>query len=100
MICSAANFCPRGISCPPSVCPTRDSLSEMGDVEGGQVARGWLGDRSRGLTRVRLTCLADRPAAVAVLAKIVPDEIERLLCAAAGVTGAPGLAECVPKRHT
>ena len=32
--------------------------------------------------------LADRPAAVAALTKIFLDEIERLLCAAAGVTGA------------
>jgi hypothetical protein len=30
--------------------------------------------------------LADRPAAVAALTKIFLDEIERLLCAAAGVT--------------
>ena len=26
------NFFPRGISCPPLVCATRDSLSESGDV--------------------------------------------------------------------
>ena len=39
MICSAVNFFPRGISCPPLVCATRDSLSESGDVEGGQVRR-------------------------------------------------------------
>jgi hypothetical protein len=32
MICSAVNFFPRGISCPPLVCATRDSLSESGDV--------------------------------------------------------------------
>jgi hypothetical protein len=32
--------------------------------------------------------LADRPAAVAALTRIFLDEIERLLCAAAGVTGA------------
>lgn len=39
MICSAVNFFPRAISCPPVVCTTRDSLSESGDVEGGQVTR-------------------------------------------------------------
>jgi len=37
MIYSAVNFIPRGISCPPLVCTTRDSLSESGDVSGGQV---------------------------------------------------------------
>lgn len=42
MICSAVYFFPRGISCPPFVCATRDSLSESGDVEGGRSFDGRL----------------------------------------------------------
>ena len=36
--------------------------------------------------------LADRPPAIAALTKIFLDEIERLLCAAAGVTSGSGAA--------
>jgi len=36
MTCSAVNFFPRGIFCPPLVYATKDSLSERGDAEGGQ----------------------------------------------------------------
>ncbi len=32
IICSAVNFLPRGISCPPLICVNRDSLSASGDV--------------------------------------------------------------------
>ena len=34
--CAAVNIFRHGISCPPLVCRTRDSLSERGDVKGGQ----------------------------------------------------------------
>jgi hypothetical protein len=42
MICSELDFFPRGISCPPLVCATRDFHSKSGDVEGGQVTYGTL----------------------------------------------------------
>ena len=44
--------------------------------------------------------LADRPAAIAALTRIFLDEIERLLCAAAGVTRAtntPAVARLLPR---
>lgn len=45
----------------------------------------------------RLRCfLADRPGAVAALTKIFPAEIERLLCASAGVTS---VADALPVTH-